>query len=67
MPLDESAPEIGRGSKVAIDATWQLPEEGKVRPVPHMNRTLLEEGAPDAFATVDGKWGDMVRDWKQPL
>ena len=65
VPLDESAPTIGRGSKVAIDATWQLPEEGKTRPIPPMNRTMVETHAPDAFTRVDEKWGDIVRGWKQ--
>lgn len=67
VPLDESAPVIGRGSKVAIDATWQLPEEGKVRPKPKMNRTLVETFAPEAFRQVDKKWGALIRNWKTPV
>jgi 3-polyprenyl-4-hydroxybenzoate decarboxylase len=67
VPLDESAPVIGRGSKVAIDATWQLPEEGKVRPKPEMNRTLVETRAPEAFRQVDKKWGTLIRNWKTPV
>jgi UbiD family decarboxylase len=66
VPLDESAPEIGRGSKLAIDATWQLPEEGKTRKPPEMNRSLVEQGAPEAFARADKKWGALVRNWRVP-
>jgi hypothetical protein len=29
-----------------------------------MNRTLLEEGAPQAFARVDKQWGELVRNWR---
>ena len=63
LPLDQSAPRIGRGSKISIDATRQLPSEGRDRPWPSMNRALLEEGAPEALARVDSKWGKLIRDW----
>ena len=66
LPLDQSAPRIGKGSKIAIDATRQLPAEGRDRPWPGMNRTLFEENAPNALAQVDAKWGSMVRDWTLP-
>jgi len=64
LPLDQSAPRIGRGSKITIDATRQLPSEGRDRPWPSMNRALLEEGAPEATARVDRKWGKLIRDWR---
>jgi hypothetical protein len=43
-----------------------LPEEGKTRIKPEMNRTMLEDGAPDAIARVDAKWGELIRNWKVP-
>ena len=67
LPLDQSAPKIGRGSKIAIDATWQLPEEGRTRPQPEMNRSLLEQGAPEALSRADKKWAELIRNWQQPI
>jgi 4-hydroxy-3-polyprenylbenzoate decarboxylase len=64
LPLDPSAPQRGRTSKIAIDATRQWPEEGGPDNFPALNRTLLEQGAPEAFARVDAKWGKAVRDWR---
>jgi 4-hydroxy-3-polyprenylbenzoate decarboxylase len=64
LPLDQSAPEIGRGGKMAIDATRQLPEEGRDRPWPPMNRALLEQGAPFSIPEVDKKWETLIRDWQ---
>ncbi len=64
LPLDPSTIQRGRGSKIAIDATRQWPEEGGPENFPRWNRTLLEEGAPDAIANVDAKWGEMIRDWR---
>ncbi|MBT8422689.1 MAG: UbiD family decarboxylase [Gammaproteobacteria bacterium] len=63
LPLDQSAPEIGRGSKITIDATRQIPGEGRQRPWPGLNRALFEAGAPDAFARADEQWGQLVRNW----
>jgi 4-hydroxy-3-polyprenylbenzoate decarboxylase len=64
LPLDPSTIKRGRGSKIAIDATRQWPEEGGPETFPGWNRTLLEAGAPDAFANVDAKWGEQIRDWR---
>jgi 3-polyprenyl-4-hydroxybenzoate decarboxylase len=64
LPLDPSTIKRGRGSKIAIDATRQWPEEGGPEDFPGWNRALLEEGAPDAFSNVDGKWGELIRDWR---
>jgi 4-hydroxy-3-polyprenylbenzoate decarboxylase len=64
LPLDPSTTKLGRGSKIAIDATRQWPEEGGPPSRPEMNRTLLETGAPDALTNVDEKWGEMIRDWR---
>ena len=51
MPLDPSAADdpYGTSSKLIIDATRQWPEEGGPEVYPELNRTLLEELAPDAF------------------
>lgn len=64
MPLDPSTIKRGRGSKIAIDATRQWPEEGGPETFPMWNRTLLETGAPDALSNVDAKWGELIRAWR---
>ncbi len=58
MRLDPSAPVRGMSSKVIIDATRQLPEEGGPESYPPLNRTLLEDMCPESFDLVDGKWSD---------
>jgi 4-hydroxy-3-polyprenylbenzoate decarboxylase len=63
MPLDPSAPKRGLSNKIAIDATRQWPEENGPAFYPPMNRALLEQGAPEAFARVDEKWGQLIRAW----
>ena len=64
LPLDPSAVERGKTSKIAIDATRQWAGEGGKETFPALNRTLLETGAPDSFATVDARWGEMIRNWR---
>ncbi len=64
MPLDPSTAKTGSGSKIAIDATRQWPEEGGPDKFPELNRTLLENGAPDAFASVDNKFAELIQDWR---
>jgi 4-hydroxy-3-polyprenylbenzoate decarboxylase len=64
LPLDPSAVRRGRTSKVAIDATRQWPEEGGPKVFPSLNRALLDSGAPDAFAEVDERWGELIRGWR---
>jgi 4-hydroxy-3-polyprenylbenzoate decarboxylase len=61
MPLDPSTIKRGRSSKIVIDATRQWPEEGGPENYAQLNRTLLEELAPDSFTRVDEKWGDLVK------
>ena len=61
MPLDPSTIERWKTSKIVIDATRQLPEEGGPENYAELNRTLLEELAPESFAKVDAKWGDAVK------
>jgi 3-polyprenyl-4-hydroxybenzoate decarboxylase len=63
MPLDPSTTKIGRGSKIAIDATRQWLEEGGPAKFPELNRTLLETGAPDAFANIDAKFANLIGEW----
>jgi 4-hydroxy-3-polyprenylbenzoate decarboxylase len=63
MPLDPSTTKIGQGSKIAIDATRQWLEEGGPAEFPELNRTLLETGAPDAFANIDAKFANLIGEW----
>ena len=56
VPLDPSAPTRGLTSRIIIDATRQLPQEGGPAFNAPVTRTLLEEMAPDAFPKVDAKW-----------
>ena len=64
MPLDPStAQQEGPAGKLVIDATRQFPEEGGPDVYPELNRTLLEEMAPDAMDEVIAKWGDTINTW----
>ena len=45
-------------SKVIIDATKQLPDEGGPDAWPPVSRELLEEGCEDVFQLVDEKWSE---------
>ena len=56
MPLDPSCPTRGMTSKIVIDATRQLPDEGGPAVWPPISKTLLKEQAPDAFDLVAEKW-----------
>ena len=60
MPLDPSVNEQGQVSKIVIDATVPWPEEGGPQEFAKLNRTLLEEQAPESFKLVDEKWGDII-------
>ena len=64
LPLDPSTTKVGKGSKIAIDATRQWPEEGGPATFPPLSETLFKEGAPDAYASVDRKFGKQLRDWR---
>jgi 4-hydroxy-3-polyprenylbenzoate decarboxylase len=65
MPLDPSSAGSDRyaSSKLVIDATRQWPDEGGPDLYPELNRTLLEQLAPEAFAVAMGNWGDMINGW----
>jgi UbiD family decarboxylase len=67
LPLDPSSVRIGKSSKIAIDATRQWPEEGGPGVFPAMNETKFKEGAPDAIASVDRKWGKQMQKWRPKL
>jgi len=63
MPLDPSSGDRGKSSKLVIDATRQLPEEGGPDTYPELNRTLLEQLAPEAFEVAMDNWGSMINNW----
>ncbi len=60
---DPSQPSYGRTSKIVIDATRQWPEEGGRESFPETNRSLLEQGAPNAFAEVNAEYLQLLRSW----
>jgi 4-hydroxy-3-polyprenylbenzoate decarboxylase len=61
---DPSQKVQGRTSKIVIDATRQLPEEGGRADFPETNRALLERNAPEVFAEVDRLFGTRLRSWR---
>ena len=65
MPLDPSSPIRGMTSKIIIDATKQLPEEGGPPSWPAVSRQLLEEAFPQVFDLIDGKWDEYWKDFEQ--
>jgi len=65
MPLDPSAPNRPMSSKIVIDATRQLPEEGGPTIYPERNRDLLERLAPDSFDLVERNWDRYMQGWKR--
>jgi 3-polyprenyl-4-hydroxybenzoate decarboxylase len=64
LPIDPSIVTPGKGSKIAIDATIQWPEEGGRENFPSLNRTMLVEGAPDAFELMDDKYRELLLNWR---
>ena len=65
MSGDPSTPKRGITSRVVIDATRQLPEEGGPQEYGKMNRECLVEDQPDIFDRVDKKWSGLLNQWKQ--
>jgi 4-hydroxy-3-polyprenylbenzoate decarboxylase len=63
MP-DPSKPNWGVSGKMVIDATRQLESEGGPKSWPRLNRELLEEGSPGVFDRVDGKWDELLKDFR---
>lgn len=62
--LDPSLARPPVTSKFVIDATRQLPEEGGPAVYQALNRTLLEEQAPEAMSRIDAQWSRLVGDWR---
>lgn len=65
MPLDPSSPNRPMSSKIVIDATRQLPEEGGPTIYPERNRDLLETLAPESFDLVERNWDQYMKGWKR--
>jgi 4-hydroxy-3-polyprenylbenzoate decarboxylase len=65
MAPDPSAPQRFLSSKIIIDATQQLPEEGGPKSWPPVSRVLLQEKAPQSFNLVDEKWAEYWKNWKK--
>ena len=63
--VDPSTTKPKSSSKIVIDATRQLPEEGGPESFQKVSRTILEEMAPDAFTIVDKKWQEYWKGWKK--
>ncbi|MEC9375943.1 MAG: UbiD family decarboxylase [Pseudomonadota bacterium] len=62
MPLEPSAPARGETSKMVIDATRQMPEEGGPENFPAYSRNVFTEANPDIFEYVDKKWAVEIFD-----
>ncbi|MDP6674677.1 MAG: UbiD family decarboxylase, partial [Gammaproteobacteria bacterium] len=62
MPLEPSAPQRGQTSKIIIDATRQLPEEGGPANYPGYSRAVLEQHSPGIFAAIDEQWGTVLNE-----
>jgi len=65
MPLDPSAPNRPKSSKIVIDATRQWPGEGGPQVYPALNRDLLVQLAPGAFPLVDSQWERYLGGWQR--
>lgn len=60
FPLDPAAPDRKTTSTIVIDATRQWPEEGGPPFYQELNRTVFEEAAPNAIASVTDKWPEQL-------
>jgi len=65
MALDPSSPKRPISSKIVIDATRQLPEEGGPAVYPERNRDLLTKLAPESFDIVEQNWDQYLKGWKR--
>lgn len=65
MALDPSSPKRPMSSKIVIDATRQLPEEGGPKFYPERNRDLLTKLAPESFNIVERNWDQYLKGWKR--
>jgi 4-hydroxy-3-polyprenylbenzoate decarboxylase len=66
MPLDPSLTDAPYTSKIVIDATRQLPEEGGPKEYQHLNRSALRELAPQSFEIAGRNWKKHVGKWRPP-
>jgi 4-hydroxy-3-polyprenylbenzoate decarboxylase len=66
MPLDPSLTKRPMTSKIVIDATRQLPEEGGPQVYQALNRTELERLAPESFEKVAARWNKLVGKYRPP-
>ncbi|MDH3510336.1 MAG: UbiD family decarboxylase [Gammaproteobacteria bacterium] len=60
MPLEPSSPVRERTSKIVIDATRQLPEEGGPEIYSEYSRQVLTRHDPEIFERIDEKWADAI-------
>jgi len=67
MALDPSSPKRPLSSKIVIDATRQLPEEGGPKVYPERNRDLLTKLAPESFDIVERNWDQYLKGWKRDV
>jgi 4-hydroxy-3-polyprenylbenzoate decarboxylase len=61
FPLDPSQPQRWTTSKMIIDATRQLPEEGGPARWPEVSRVLLEQQSPATFELVAQRWAEYFK------
>jgi len=66
MALDPSLTKRPMTSKIVIDATRQLPEEGGPKIYQALNRAELERLAPEVFEKVAAHWGKWVGKYRPP-
>ena len=66
MALDPSLIKRPMTSKIVIDATRQLPEEGGPKTYQALNRAELERLAPEAFNKVTALWSKWVGKYRPP-
>ncbi len=64
--LDPSLGDPDRTSKMVIDATRALPDEGGPATWQEENRALLVAQSPRSFELVDSRWSKLVGDWQPP-
>jgi UbiD family decarboxylase len=63
--VDPSMPQRLLTSKIVIDATRQLPQEGGPQSWPPVSRVLLENKAPESFELVEKNWSEYWKKWKK--
>lgn len=63
--LDPSMTKKFQTSKIVIDATRQLPEEGGPKKWPKLSRVILEEKAPESFEIVENNWQKYWKDFEK--